>query len=165
MNGYTLARAQDASRMLLPYKLRWFEDICDPLDYEALKAISTAYAPPVSTGEAIFSASDARNVVRYAELRAGHDVLTFHPAHCYGIPEFVRIIEIFEGAGWTAREFLPMEATSTACIWHTDLDLAVASAIRTTFSPSAGLPTIRRFTMDAPSLLNCRGSDLKEKRH
>jgi D(-)-tartrate dehydratase len=38
-------------------------------------------------------------------LRKGCDVLTFDPAHCYGIPEYARVIEMFEEEGWSARDF------------------------------------------------------------
>lgn len=107
MNTYTPENAPEAVRQFAPYGLRWFEDICDPLDFETLRQVASSYQRPVSTGEAIFSTSDARNVARYAGLRAGHDVLTFDPAHCYGIPEFVRIIELFEHNGWSAGDFQP----------------------------------------------------------
>jgi L-alanine-DL-glutamate epimerase-like enolase superfamily enzyme len=107
MNTYDPFRAIEAAKILEPYGLRWFEDICDPLDFEAHRAVIARYRPPVSAGEAIFSASDASNLLRYAGLRPGHDVLTFDPAHCYGIPEYVRIIECFEKAGWSSRDFQP----------------------------------------------------------
>ncbi len=107
MNIYAPDQAQEAARTLEPYGLRWLEDICDPLDFCTHSIIAAAYSPPISTGEAVFSSADAQNIVRYAGLRAGHDVLTFDPAHCYGIPGFVRIIEVFEKAGWSSQDFLP----------------------------------------------------------
>lgn len=107
MNGYSPAAALEAARALAPYRLRWFEDLCDPLDYETHRRVVEAYAPPVSAGEALFSAPDARNLLRYAGLRPGHDVLTFDPVHCYGLPEYVRIVQAFEGAGWSRRDFQP----------------------------------------------------------
>jgi len=45
--------------------------------------------------------------MRYGDLRAGHDVLTFDPAHCYGLAEYARIIELFLDAGWSRRDFQP----------------------------------------------------------
>lgn len=107
MNAYA---SDDAIRMacaLEPYGLRWFEDFCDPLDYETHAAVAREYGPPISAGEALFSSSDARNLLRYGGLRAGHDVLTFDPVHCYGLPEYLRIIELFETAGWSRNEFQP----------------------------------------------------------
>jgi D(-)-tartrate dehydratase len=107
MNSYDPAQAMEAAAAFAPYRLRWFEDICDPLDYETQKLIAQKYAPPISAGEAIFSLSDARNLLRYAGLRPGHDTLTFDPAHCYGIPEFARIIELAAQSGWSRHDFFP----------------------------------------------------------
>jgi D(-)-tartrate dehydratase len=105
MNAYSASRAHEAAAALEPYGLKWFEDVCDPLDFETHRELAVSYRPPLSAGEAIFSAADARNLLRYAGLRKGHDVLTFDPAHCYGISEYARIIELFEEEGWTARDF------------------------------------------------------------
>ena len=46
-------------------------------------------------------------MLRYGGLRPGHDVLTFDPAHCYGLSEFKRIINLFEAGGWSVRDFQP----------------------------------------------------------
>lgn len=107
MNAYAPDAALRAAAALAPYRLRWFEDICDPLDYETHRAVAEAYAPPLSAGEALFSAADASNLLRYGGLRPGHDVLTFDPVHCYGLPEYLRIIALFEAAGWSRRDFQP----------------------------------------------------------
>jgi L-alanine-DL-glutamate epimerase-like enolase superfamily enzyme len=90
MNRYDPKSAIEAAQTLAPYRLRWFEDMCDPL-----------------AGEALFSLSDARNLIRYGGLRPDRDVLVFDPAHCYGIPEYLRIIEIFEDNGWSRSAFQP----------------------------------------------------------
>lgn len=82
MNSYAPQPALEAAKAIEHYGLRWFEDICDPLDFETHKDVIRAYRPPISAGEAIFSLADARNLLRYAGLRPGHDVLTFDPAHC-----------------------------------------------------------------------------------
>jgi D(-)-tartrate dehydratase len=105
--SYAPHQAPDIARAIEPYGLRWFEDICDPLDYETLANVVRVYRPPISAGEATFSLSDARNLLRYARLRSGRDVLTFDPAHCYGINEFVRIIRLFEQDRWAATSFQP----------------------------------------------------------
>lgn len=107
MNAYGADEALTAAAALAPYRLRWFEDICDPLDYRTHAAVAEVYAPPLSAGEALFSAADAANLLRYGGLRPGHDVLTFDPAHCYGLPEYIRIVELFEAAGWSRRDFQP----------------------------------------------------------
>lgn len=105
MNHYAPSCALEAAKALAGYGLRWLEDPCDPLDFETHCALTALYEPPISAGEAIFSFSDARNLRRYGGLRPGHDVLTFDPAHCYGIAEFVRILDDFEADGWSRSTF------------------------------------------------------------
>lgn len=107
MNSYERADASTTSQAIEAFDLAWFEDICDPLDYETHRHIAETYRPPISAGEALFSASDARNLRLYGGLRPGHDVLTFDPAHCYGLPEYVRIVEDYEMHGWSRKEFQP----------------------------------------------------------
>jgi L-alanine-DL-glutamate epimerase-like enolase superfamily enzyme len=105
MNRYSRVAALEASRVLLPYRLRWFEDPLDPLDFEAHKELSEAYSLPLAVGEATFSVEDARNLIRYAGLRRDWDRLTFDPVHCYGVPGFLKIIELFERHGWSRDAF------------------------------------------------------------
>ncbi|HEY3067954.1 MAG TPA: enolase C-terminal domain-like protein [Methylomirabilota bacterium] len=107
MNRYTPEAALEAAKAFAPYRLEWFEDICDPLDFETAAAIAAIYEPAIAAGEALFSFVDARNLIRYGGLRADRDVLVFDPAHCYGIPEYLRIIEIFEKHGWSRAACRP----------------------------------------------------------
>ncbi len=107
MNRYSATQARKAAGLLETYDLMWFEDVCDPLDFETHRMLSTEYTPPLSAGEALFSRSDARNLLRYAGLRPDHDVMTFDPVHCYGLPEYLRIIELFETQGWSRTSFSP----------------------------------------------------------
>lgn len=107
MNGYGRDDLPEVATALAPYALRWFEDICDPLDYTLHAETAAAYTPPIAAGEALFSVADARNLLRHGGQRPGHDVLVFDPAHCYGVPEYLRIIDAMEGGGWSRRDFLP----------------------------------------------------------
>ena len=99
--------AMAAAAAFLPYGLWWFEDICDPLDFTLLAQIAAAYAPPIAAGEGNFGAADARNLLRYGGLRADRDVLLFDIAHCYGLPEFIRMVAAAEATGWNRRSFWP----------------------------------------------------------
>src|SRR6202022_3365313 len=49
------------AQALAPYGLRWFEEPCDPLDFALLAEIAGCYAPPLSTGENLFSTPDVEN--------------------------------------------------------------------------------------------------------
>ena len=46
MNAYGPASARAAARMLSGYGLWWFEDICDPLDFETLADVAASYPSP-----------------------------------------------------------------------------------------------------------------------
>jgi L-alanine-DL-glutamate epimerase-like enolase superfamily enzyme len=107
MNRYTLESAIRAAHAFAPYKLRWFEDMCDPLDFETHARIAAAYEQPLGVGEALFSLAEARNLLRYGGLRPGRDVLLFDPAHCYGLPEYLRILDALESDGWSLKSCQP----------------------------------------------------------
>jgi L-alanine-DL-glutamate epimerase-like enolase superfamily enzyme len=107
MNRYSPRAALEVADAIAPYGLCWFEDPSDPLDFDAHARLCASYEPALGIGEATFSLPDARNLIRYAGMRAGRDRLIFDPAHCYGLPEYIRIIEAFESAGWSRRAFFP----------------------------------------------------------
>src|SRR5262249_17944218 len=50
------------AKALAPFGLRWFEEPCDPLDYALLAEIAAVYAPPLATGENLFSTQDVQNL-------------------------------------------------------------------------------------------------------
>ena len=93
--------------MLADYGLAWFEEPCDPLDFELTGEIAAAYPGPVATGENLFSVADARNLLRHGGLRKDRDLLQFDVSLSYGIPEYLRILEAVEGAGWSRRRLVP----------------------------------------------------------
>jgi L-alanine-DL-glutamate epimerase-like enolase superfamily enzyme len=107
MNRYAPESGLQAAKALAPYSLRWFEDSCDPLDFESQADIIRAYDPPIAAGEALFSLADARNLIRYGGLRPDRDVLVFDPVHCYGLPEYLRIIQMLEQHGWSRTACQP----------------------------------------------------------
>ncbi len=96
-----------AAAALAPFRLRWFEDICDPLDFDTLAAAAGAYDPPIAAGEALFSPAEAKLLNRYGGLRPERDILLFDPVHCYGLPDYLRIVGLMTAAGWPRRAFWP----------------------------------------------------------
>jgi D(-)-tartrate dehydratase len=107
MNRYSPELAIQAAKVLASYNLRWFEDICDPLDFETQSQVARLYDLPIAAGEALFSLADARNLIRYGGLRPDRDVLLFDPVHCYGLPEYLRIVEMLESKGWSRTACQP----------------------------------------------------------
>lgn len=107
MNSYSAGAALEAARALDPYGLWWFEDICDPLDFDALAAVAAVYRGPIAAGEALFSAAEAKLLHRHGGLRSHQDILLFDPVHCYGIPGYLQILHHLEASGWPRRAFWP----------------------------------------------------------
>ena len=67
----------------------------------------TQYAPPLATGENLFSMQDARNLVRHGGLRPDRDILQFDPALSYGLVEYLRTLDMLEANGWSPRRCVP----------------------------------------------------------
>lgn len=107
MNAYDRAGAGPAARALRDIGLWWFEDIVDPLDFATLREVTAAYPHPIAAGEALFSAQEAALLADHGGLRTDRDILLFDPAHCYGIPGFLRIVDVMRRKGWPASAFWP----------------------------------------------------------
>jgi L-alanine-DL-glutamate epimerase-like enolase superfamily enzyme len=92
---------------LKPYRLAWFEEPCDPLDYALLAELSAADLVPLATGENIFSAADVRNLLRYGGMKPARDRLQMDISLAYGVPEYLRMIALLEEAGWSRTRLVP----------------------------------------------------------
>lgn len=107
MNSYDADTALTAAKALARLEPWWFEDICDPLDFETHARIAECYEHPIAVGEALFSKAEAALLDRHGGLRRNRDVLVFDPVHCYGLPGYLQIIEILTTAGWPRHAFWP----------------------------------------------------------
>jgi D(-)-tartrate dehydratase len=92
---------------LAPLKLRWFEEPCDPIDFASLEEIARAYAPPLATGENLFSTQDVENLVTFGGLRADRDIIQIDPPQAYGIVQFARTVALLERRGWQRASLFP----------------------------------------------------------
>ena len=93
---------------LLPFKLRWFEEPCDPLDFATLAEIASVYPEPLSTGENLFSTQDVENLVRFGGLKpARNDVIQIDPPQAYGIVQYGRTVAMLERHGWPRSALFP----------------------------------------------------------
>jgi L-alanine-DL-glutamate epimerase-like enolase superfamily enzyme len=96
------------ARALAPFNLRWFEEPCDPLDFALLAEIANVYAPPLATGENLFSTQDVENLVRFGGLRPErHDVIQIDPPQAYGIVQYARTVAMLERNGWPRHLLFP----------------------------------------------------------
>jgi L-alanine-DL-glutamate epimerase-like enolase superfamily enzyme len=105
--SFDIKTGRAAAQALAPYGLWWFEDICDPLDFDTHRDVVSAYDHPVAAGEGLFSAAEARLLDRYGGLRRDRDILLFDPVHCYGLPGYLQILRTLQDRGWPRSAFWP----------------------------------------------------------
>ena len=107
-NGrFDLADAVAYAKALAPYGLRWYEEPGDPLDYQLQAELADYYPGAMATGENLFSMQDARNLIRYGQMRPDRDVLQFDCALSYGLVEYLRILEMLKEYGWSPVRCIP----------------------------------------------------------
>jgi D(-)-tartrate dehydratase len=138
MNRYNPESAIQAAKAMAPYNLRWFEDVCDPLDFATQAQIARNYEPPLAAGEALFSLADATNLIRYGGLRLDRDILVFDPAHCYGLPEYLKILAMLEGYGWSRAACQPHGGHLFSLHVAAGLNLGGSEANPNNFQPFGG---------------------------
>ncbi len=96
------------ARGLAPFGLRWFEEPCDPLDFALLAEVASVYAPPLSTGENLFSTQDVENLVRFGGLKPErNDVIQIDPPQAYGIVQYARTLDMLKRHGWPRSLMFP----------------------------------------------------------
>jgi len=96
------------ARGLKPFGLRWFEEPCDPLDFALLAEIAGVYAPPLSTGENLFSTQDVENLVRFGGLKPErNDVIQIDPPQAYGIVQYARTLDMLAAHSWPRVSMFP----------------------------------------------------------
>jgi L-alanine-DL-glutamate epimerase-like enolase superfamily enzyme len=100
-------RAMTYAHALAPYALRWLEEPTDPLDFALLAELTETYAPPIATGENLFSTQDIANLVRFGRLRPDHDILQMDIPQSYGIVQFSRTLEMLGAQGWQRSSLFP----------------------------------------------------------
>ncbi len=107
-NGrFDLENSVAYAEALAPYRLRWYEEPGDPLDFELQAKLANHYPGPMATGENLFSMQDARNLIRYAQLRPDRDILQFDCALSYGLVEYLRILGMLKDHGWSPVRCIP----------------------------------------------------------
>jgi L-alanine-DL-glutamate epimerase-like enolase superfamily enzyme len=96
------------ARALSDFGLRWFEEPCDPLDFALLAEIASVYAPPLATGENLYSTQDVENLVRFGGLRPERrDVIQVDPPQAYGIVQYAQTVAMLERHGWSRTALFP----------------------------------------------------------
>lgn len=107
-NGtFSLSTAVEYANALSGLPLAWIEEPVHPLDYALHRDLAERFPIPIATGENLFSADDARNLLRHAGLRPDRDILQFDVSLSYGIVEYRRILDEMAAQGWQRSACAP----------------------------------------------------------
>lgn len=102
--------AEDAitfGQAIQSYNLAWYEEAGDPLDYALQAELAASYRGALATGENLFSLQDVRNLVRHGGMRRRLDLFQMDPGLCYGLTEYLRILELLEQNGFDRAQCFP----------------------------------------------------------
>ncbi len=105
--GFDRDRALAYAQALAPFRLRWFEEPADPLDFTLLAEVAAIYESPIGTGENLFSTQDVRNLVTFGGLRADRDIIQIDVPQSYGIAQFARTLTMLQVHGWSPQSVFP----------------------------------------------------------
>jgi L-alanine-DL-glutamate epimerase-like enolase superfamily enzyme len=126
------------AKALTPFGLRWFEEPCDPLDFALYAEIADAYAPPLATGENLYSTQDVENLARFGGLRADRDVIQVDPPQAYGIVQYARTLERLAGLGWRRSSLFPHGGNQMSLAIAAGFGLGGAESYPGVFGPFGG---------------------------
>jgi L-alanine-DL-glutamate epimerase-like enolase superfamily enzyme len=136
---FTRDEALAYARALAPFKLRWYEEPCDPLDFASLAEIASVYPEPLSTGENLFSTQDVENLVRFGGLRPkGRDVIQIDPPQAYGIVQYGRTVDMLARHGWQRSALFPHGGNLMSLAIAGGFGLGGAESYPGVFGPFAG---------------------------
>ena len=105
--GFNRARALQYAQALQPFKLRWFEEPTDPLDYALLADVASIYDAPIGTGENLFSTQDVENLVLFGGMRPDRDIIQIDVPQSYGIVQFARTLDMLKRHKWQRKSIFP----------------------------------------------------------
>jgi len=105
--GFDRERALAYAKALAPYKLRWFEEPTDPIDFALLADVAAIYDAPIGTGENLFSTQDVRNLITFGGLRADRDIIQTDVPQSYGIAQFAKTLAMLKEHGWSPASVFP----------------------------------------------------------
>ncbi len=138
-NGrFDLDTALAYGRAMQPYGLFWYEEPGDPLDYQLNAVLAEHYRGAIATGENLFSAIDARNLLRYGGLRPDRDWVQLDPALSYGLTEYLRVLDVVDSLGWSRRRLIPHGGHQLALNMAAGLQLGGSESYPGVFQPYGG---------------------------
>ncbi len=104
---FGLETALAYARAILPYDLRWYEEIGDPLDFDLNRRLAEVYPGAIATGENLFSSTDVKNLLLFAGMRPHLDLFQMDAGLSYGLSEYGRMLDILEKYGFERSQAVP----------------------------------------------------------
>ena len=140
-NGrFDLKTAIEYGKALEQYKLKWFEEAGDPLDYQLNAELSKNYKNSLATGENLFSMQDSRNLIRYGGMRKDIDWLQFDCSLSYGLVEYLKTLNMMKEHNWSSRRVIPHGGHQLSCNIAAGLNLGGNEIYPSLFQPFGGFP-------------------------
>ena len=140
-NGrFNLKTAIEYGKALEQYKLKWFEEAGDPLDYQLNAELSKNYKNSLATGENLFSMQDSRNLIRYGGMRRDIDWLQFDCSLSYGLVEYLKTLSMMKEYNWSSRRVIPHGGHQLSCNIAAGLNLGGNEIYPSLFQPFGGFP-------------------------
>src|SRR6266511_3560770 len=102
--------------------------------------LAQLYPGPMATGENLFSHQDARNLIRYAGMRADRDWLQFDCALSYGLCEYQRTLGMLAAHGWSPSRCIPHGGHQMSLNIAAGLGLGGNESYPDLFQPYGGFP-------------------------
>ena len=154
----SLADALAYAKAMEPYKICWFEEPVDPLDYLAHRVIAEESDVSLATGENLFSVQDFRNLLRHGGLRPHKDWLQPDPSLDGGLTETLRILDVSDAMGWSRRRTVPHGGHQLGLNMAAGLQLGGTESYPGVFQPYGGfaddIPIVEGYTRphDTPGI-------------
>ncbi len=150
-NGrFDLKTALAFGKAVEPYKLFWYEEPGDPLDYHLNAELAKAYPYALATGENLFSVIDGRNLIRYGGMRPDRDWIQIDPALAYGLTEYLRFLDACAEMGWPRRKLIPHGGHQLALNMAAGLQMGGSESYPGVFQPYGGfaddIPVVGGYT-------------------
>ena len=139
---------------------RWRRSSCAGSRSRAIRSTRAAtpsspsvYAPPLATGENLYSTQDVENLVRFGGWRADRDIIQVDPPQAYGIGQYAKHARHAGEARLAAHVVASARRQSdVARLWPPASAWAAPSPIPACSAISAALPTTRTIENGAISL-------------
>lgn len=163
-NGrFDLDTALAYGRALAPYRLMWYEEAGDPLDFALNSALAAEYDGPLATGENLFSHQDVRNLALFGGMRPGRDVFQMDPGLSYGITGLARMLAELEPRGFDRRQCQPHSGQLLGLQAVAGLGLGGCEAYPGIFQPLGGYHDDARIEDGKVTLPDSPGLGLERK--